>query len=108
VRCRPDIEFSVPPEPFEGKGWRVPTFCNWYGFNDRFAFGELTAMRRYFMRLDRLDEYIDADGIFHPETFLGWAMQGIHAESTRAVFATVRPEGTRDEPAWHENAGDIR
>jgi hypothetical protein len=107
VRCRADLAFSVPPEPFEGTGWRVPTFCNWFGFNDRFAFGDLPAMRRYFTRLDRLDEYIDAGGMFHPETFLGWAMRGVPAESTRAVFATVRADGTRDEPQWFANAGDI-
>ena len=107
VRCRPDIAFSVPPEP-PAAGFWVPWFANWFGLNDRFAFGDREVMQRYFTRLDRLDEYIDAGGIFHPETFLGWAMQGIHAESTRAVFATVRPDGTRDEPAWHENAGDIR
>jgi hypothetical protein len=108
VRCRGDLAFSVPPEPFEGEGWRVPTFCNWFGFNDRFAFGDLPSMRRYFTRLDRLDEYIDAGGIFHPETFLGWAMRGVPAESTRAVFATVRADGTRDDPVWYEPAGDIR
>jgi hypothetical protein len=107
VRCRSDLAFSVPPEPFEGTGWRVPTFCNWFGCNDRFAFGELTAMRRYFTRLDRLDEYINAGGIFHPETFLGWAMRGVSAESTRAVFATVRADGSRDEPVWLREAGDI-
>lgn len=107
VRCRADLAFSVPPEPFVGAGWRVPTFANWWGFNDRFGFGDLQAMRPYFMRLDRLDEYIDAGGIFHPETFLGWAMQGIAARSTQAVFATVRADGSRDEPQWFTNAGDI-
>jgi hypothetical protein len=107
VRCRPDLVFGVRPEPFAGTGWRVPTFCNWYGFNDRFAFGDLRAMRRYFTRLDRLDEYIDQGGIFHPETFLGWAMKGIPAQSTRAVFATLRADGTRDEPVWAFEAGDV-
>jgi len=108
VRCRADLAFSVPPEPLAGEGWRVPTFCNWFGFNDRFAFGDLPAMRRYFTRLDRLDEYIDAGGMFHPETFLCWAMRGDPAERTQAVFATVRADGTRDEPQWFTNAGDIR
>jgi hypothetical protein len=108
VRCRPDLVFGVRPEPFAGTGWRVPKFANWYGFNDRFAFGDLPSMRRYFTRLDRLDEYIDQGGIFHPETFLGWAMRGVPAQSTRAVFATLRADGTRDEPVWFEPAGDIR
>jgi hypothetical protein len=107
VRCRADLVFGVRPELFAGTGWRVPTFCNWWGYNDRFAFGDLPAMRRYFTRLDRLDEYIDQGGIFHPETFLGWAMQGIPAQSTRAVFATLRADGTRDEPVWAFEAGDV-
>jgi len=107
VRCRPDLVFGVRPEPFAGTGWRVPTFANWWGFNDRFGFGDLQAMRRYFMRLDRLDEYIDAGGIFHPETFLGWAMRGVPTHSTRAVFATLRTDGTRDEPVWAVEAGDV-
>jgi hypothetical protein len=108
VRCRPDLEFTVPPEQFEGKGWRVPTFANWWGFNDRFAFGDLQAMRRYFMRLDRLDLYISTGGIFHPETFLAWAMHGVPVQRTQTVFATLRPDGTRDEAVWFEDAGDIR
>jgi hypothetical protein len=108
VRCRADLAFSVPPEPFAGEGWRVPTFCNWFGCNDRFAFGDLPTMRRYFTRLDRLDEYINAGGMFHPETFLDWAMRSVPVERTQAVFATVRADGTRDEPQWFTNAGDMQ
>jgi hypothetical protein len=107
VRCRPDIEFAVPPETFtEGDVW-VPSFANWYGLNDRFAFGHLHAMRRYFMRLDWLDDYIDAGGVFHPESFLAWAMSGRDVRRTRAVFSTVRPDGSRDEPVWCFDAGDV-
>jgi len=107
VRCRPDIEFAVPPELFtDGDVW-VPSFANWYGLNDRFAFGRLHAMRRYFTRLDRLDDYIDAGGVFHPESFLAWAMSGCDVRRTRAVFSTVRPDGSLDEPVWCFDAGDV-
>jgi hypothetical protein len=106
VRCRSDLVFAVPPEP-PAAGFWVPTFCNWWGLNDRYAFGDLPAMRRYFTRLDRLDEYIDAGGIFHPETFLGWAMQGVKMTRTRAVFSTLRADGSLDRPVWVFDAGDV-
>jgi hypothetical protein len=106
VRCRPDLDFLVPPEPFVGRGWQVPTFANWWGFNDRFAIGDVPSMRKYFTRLDRLDEYIDKGGIFHPETLLAWSMDGVPVARTRAVFASVRLDGSRDEPVWAVHAGD--
>ena len=106
VRCRSDLVFAVPPEP-PAAGFWVPTFCNWWGLNDRYAFGDLPAMRRYFTRLDRLDEYTDAGGIFHPETFLGWAMQGVKMTRTRAVFSTLRADGSLDRPVWVFDAGDV-
>ena len=109
VRCRPDLVFSVPPEPPARHGIYVPRFCSWGGLNDRFAFGSLTAMRSYFTRLDWLDEYIDFGGIFHPETFLAAAVRhgGYSVHRTQAVFATLRPDGTRDEPVWIPQAGDL-
>lgn len=109
VRVRPDIAFTTAPEPPEVPGTGgiyLPRFCNWGGFNDRFAFGDWETMRRYFTRLDRLDEYINAGGIFHPETFLAWSLVGCTMFRTRAVFETVRPDGTRDEPRWLPWAGD--
>jgi hypothetical protein len=106
VRCRSDLVFAVPPEP-PAAGFWVPTFCNWWGLNDRFAFGDLQAMQRYFTRLDRLDEYIDAGGIFHPESFLAWAMQGVKVTRSRAVFSTLRADGSLDRPVWVFDAGDV-
>lgn len=107
VRCRPDLVFMTPPEQPTDDSFRVPTFASWHGLNDRFAYGGWKAMRRYFNRLDRLDEYIDAGGVFHPESFLAWAMGGFEVEPSRAVFATLRPDGTRDEPVWVPSAGDV-
>lgn len=107
VRCRPDLVFTVPPEAPAGDGLHVPKFANWWGLNDRFAFGDVTTMRTYFTRLYQLDEYIDAGGIFHPETFLRSVMAGYTLHRTRAVFATLRPDGSRDEPVWVFDAGDL-
>jgi hypothetical protein len=106
VRCRPDLTFSVPPEPPENSAVYIPTFCNWFGLNDRFAFGGLTSMRMYMTRFDLLDEYIDQGGIFHPETFLAWVLRDAAVQRTRAVFSTLRPDGTLDEPIWSTGAGD--
>ena len=107
VRCRPDLVFSVLPEPPSGGGVWIPTFANWWGLNDRFAFGDRDSMREYFTRLDRLDEWIDLHGMFHPETFLAYAMQGCAIRNSRAVFASLRSDGTRDEPVWRVDCGDM-
>jgi hypothetical protein len=106
VRCRPDLAFAKEPEPFEGQGIRVPKFSNFWGLNDRFAYGERAAMQAYFTRLNRLDEYIDAGGAFHPESFLAWAMQGFVVRRTQALFATVRPDGSLDHPYVDVSMGD--
>jgi hypothetical protein len=106
VRCRPDLEFTTAPEQPSCNGVYIPRFCNWFGLNDRFAFGDLTAMRPYMTRLGWLDEYIDHGGIFHPETFLAASMKPFVVHRTRAVFSTVRADGTRDEPIWSTGAGD--
>lgn len=108
VRCRPDLLFSVPPETPSDDGVWVPTFANWWGLNDRFAFGGRESMRAYFTRLDRLDEWIDMGGMFHPETFLAYSLVGWTIHNSRAVFSTLRPDGTRDEPVWRADCGDIR
>ena len=106
VRMRADLVFTKPPERPTGVGVHVPKFANWWGLNDRFAFGDLHAMRAYFTRASRLDEYIDAGGIFHPETFLAWAMKGYAVHRTQAVFSTLRVDGSHDEPVWVFDAGD--
>lgn len=106
VRCRPDLFFYVPTEPPAADCLHVPTFHNWGGLCDRFAWGPTDVMRKYFTRGDRLDEYIDAKGQFHPETFLAWAMRGCEVRRTRCVFASVRKTGRRDFPVWHRHWGD--
>ena len=107
VRCRPDLLFYRPPEPPEADEFlHVPTHSNFWGINDRFAWGSPAIMRRYFNRLDRLDEYIDAGGIFHAESFLGWAMAGVRVSRSQAIHASLRGDGTVDEPIWSDPWGD--
>jgi hypothetical protein len=106
VRCRADLAFSKEPEPLEGQGIRVPKFSSFWGLNDRFAYGDRAAMKAYFTRLTLLDEYIDGGGMFHPETFLAWAMQGFNVQRTQALFATVRQDGSLEHPYVDPQMGD--
>jgi hypothetical protein len=105
VRLRADLLFRVPPES-PSPAFHVPSFSNWFGLNDQFAYGSPDVMRRYFTRLDRLDSYIDSGGTFHPESFLAWAMQGVPVHRTRAVFDLLRLDGTRTEPVRLPQCGD--
>lgn len=106
VRCRADLLFLVEPEEPTPE-FHVPAFANWWGLNDRFAWGPVDAMCRYFTRLDVLDEYIDQGGVFHSESFLAWAMRDVPLKRTRAVTASLRGNGTRDEPVWLPECGDV-
>lgn len=106
VRCRPDLAFAVRPERGTGDGLWVPKFSNFWGLNDRFGYGDRETMRRYFTRLTRLDEYIDQGGMFHPETFLAWSMEGVTIHRTSAIFGTLRPDGSIDQPYVDAAMGD--
>jgi hypothetical protein len=107
VRMRPDLAFSVPPEPPAlDDAIHVPTFANWWGINDRFLWGSRPVMQRFFTRLERLDEYVDAGNIFHHETFAAWSVAGTPIVRSRVVFASVRKNGSRDEPVWVNGTGD--
>ena len=109
VRCRADLMFLAPPEPLEklGPAVYIPKFCNFFGYNDRFAFGPTTAMKRYFTRLRHLDEYIDARNIFHPESFLAWTLKDVLVRRTQAIFSTLRPNGVLTTPAYKAEWGDV-
>jgi hypothetical protein len=106
VRCRADLLFVVEPEQAT-PAFTVPAFANWWGLNDRFAWGSRDVMRRYFNRLDVLDEYIDQGGVFQSESFLEWAMRDVPVKRTRAVTVSLRSDGTRDEPVWLAECGDV-
>jgi hypothetical protein len=111
VRCRPDLLFSRNPENIDNNtnspGIYIPKFANWCGLNDRFAYGDVNSMKTYFLRLNYLDVYIDQQGIFHPETFLEWSVREYPIYRTNAVFASLREDGSRDEPIWKKETKDI-
>lgn len=108
VRCRPDIRFTVPPEPESARSGQlmIPRFCNYWGYNDRFAMMRPEVAMRYFTRHGIFDSYLHNGGIFHPETFLKWCMEDCPMVRTQAVFHTVRKDGTTDDPLYFTQKGD--
>lgn len=110
IRLRPDTECLTDLEQLEDcdpDSLYVPEFCNWWGLCDRFAFGGHAVMERYCNQLDRLDEYIALGGIFHPETFLRWCMNGTPIRRTKIRFNTLRKDGSRIVPEFHADKGDV-
>ena len=108
VRCRADIRFTVFPEnESERRGQiMIPSFCNYWGYNDRFAMVRREVAMRYFTRWDSLDSYLHNGGVFHPETFLKWCMEDCRMVRTKAVFHTLRKDGSTDEPLYFTESGD--
>lgn len=112
IRLRPDTEFFNDIEtPFSDRseGVHIPTFHNWWGLNDRFAYMPGYHAKDYFCRLDNMDEYVAGGGIFHPETHLKWSLEkaGVPVYRTFITFDTVRPDGTRFPPEHYFSCGDI-
>ena len=112
VRLRPDLQFFKDMEPLaelDPNEVYVPTFHNWWGYNDRFAIMGAKWAATYHSLFDQLDSYIAQGGIFHPETFLKWVLDeaGVHVKRTGVVFDTIRNNGLRVPAAWHASIGDI-
>lgn len=114
IRLRPDCWFHNDIEDLnecDPACIYVPTFHNFYGLNDRFAFGGYDAMKVYCNRLDTMDDYIASGGIFHPESHLKWtlARAGIEVRRTQILFDLVRRGGLHVKPQWNHDAnyGDV-
>lgn len=114
VRLRPDCWFHNDLEDLaecDPACLYVPTFHNFFGLNDRFAFGGYEVMKVYMNRLDNMDEYIAAGGIFHPESHLKWTMEraGIKVKRTQILFDLVRKTGEHVKPQWNHDCyyGDV-
>jgi hypothetical protein len=107
VRMRPDLIFRTPPESPRDDAIYIPKFCNYWGLNDRFAYGKSSMMANYFTRFSRINEYISKGGIFHPESFLAYAIEGMPIKRTDAVFDTLRKDGSLDVAVSKKEWGDI-
>lgn len=112
IRLRPDCYFHNDIEDLrdcDPAAVYVPTFHNFHGLNDRFAFGGYEAMRVYCNRIDTLDEYIAIGGPFQPESHLRWAMRNFMVRRTRVLFDLVRKNGQHVKPEWNKDTfyGDV-
>ncbi len=111
IRLRPDTQFYSDMEDLaacDASSAYVPTFSNYYGYQDRFAFGGPVAMDAYHDKFRLLDAYVEQGGIFHPETLLKWALDraGVTVRRTEVIFDTLRKNGLRKRPAWEARFGD--
>lgn len=114
VRLRTDTFFlnTIEPPSTWQIGTHIPGFFNFYGLNDRFAFGDFWSMVAYHDRFAHLDEQMARGVIFQPETMLAehLAHYKVPVHRTAVVFDTIRADGTRVPPAWNAGAqyGDVR
>jgi hypothetical protein len=113
IRLRPDTQFFSDLEDLatlEPDAAYIPTFCNYWGYQDRFAFGSSKWMDAYHDKCgDLLDTYIAEGGIYHPETYLKWVLDraGAPIKRTQILFDTLRKDGSRIRASWHKCYGDI-
>lgn len=112
IRLRPDTQFFSDIEDLttlDPNAVYVPTFCNYWGYQDRFAFGSSKWMDAYHDKMDLIDPYIAQNGIYHPESMLKWMLDRAEApvKRTEIMFDTLRKNGERIRPCWHEVYGDV-
>ncbi len=111
IRLRPDTEFFSDIEDLancDPAAVYIPTFCNYWGLHDRFAFGGGKAMDAYHEKFGLLDSYIEQGGIYHPESFLKWTIDraATPVRRTEIIFDTVRKNRSRIVPYWQASMGD--
>jgi hypothetical protein len=107
IRLRPDTMFFNDIEDLstlDPNKIYIPKFSNFYGYNDRFAFGGSEAMDVYNNRF----HYIDTFPEFHPESMLKYCLDinKIPVERTNSHFFTVRNTGYV-YPVLEDRFGDV-
>lgn len=112
IRLRPDTQFFSDIEDLatiDPNAIYIPTFCNYWGYQDRFAFGGSEVMDVYHDKLALVDVCCAEGGIFHPESMLKWVIDraGVPVKRTEIVFDTLRKNGDRIRPSWEACYGDI-
>ncbi|MDD2763130.1 MAG: hypothetical protein PHE83_04030 [Opitutaceae bacterium] len=112
IRLRPDTQFFSDIEDLaacDPSAVYLPTFCNYWGYQDRFAFGGVRAMDAYHDKCALVDTCMAAGGVFHPESILKWAIDhaGVPVKRTEILFDTLRKNGSRIRPVWEERYGDV-
>jgi hypothetical protein len=109
IFSRLDVEYYSVPDELEITQMCVPDFHNftWLqgtGCNDRFAISNLKNMKIYFNLFDHIKQFIEAGGMLHAESFLGWHLSnaGILIKKYPIRFTRVRPDGMRQDERLKE------
>ena len=109
VRMRPDLQVLDPMDDmeFDPNSICMPKRDNYYGYNDRFAFGPTHLMQPYMTRIDAFGEFAQ-DHPVHTEIFLKWFLdsRGITVSRMNAKFLTIRKNGSFLPPQQQECYGD--
>ncbi len=112
VRCRLDLDFTTPLEPFEEfdpTAIYIPCHDNWDGYNDRLAIGSPDLIDAYCRNLFTVPQCVAAQGKLHSEPNLKWHLDEIvkaPIRRTKVLFNTVR-HGEVWRPVFHPHLGDI-
>ena len=87
----------------------IPDFHNFShlqgtGCNDRFAISNFENMQIYFNLFDNIEKFIQAGGLLHAESFLGWhlASSGVEIKKYPIRFGRIRPDGSRQDERLRE------
>lgn len=107
IRLRPDTMFNNNIEDLTNLNpdrIYIPKFSNFFGYNDRFAYGSSELMDIYNNRLDMVDICPD----FHPESILKYCLDSrqVKIDRTGVDFYTVRPNDLV-YPYYNPEFGDV-
>ena len=101
VFLRPDLEYLTPLD-LQNKEYTdnkiyIPNFAWYYGYNDRFAFGNPRVMKHYANRLVSAIHYIKLGKPLHSESFLKHHLNvaGVTAAISSIKFHRVRANGVK-------------
>lgn len=112
LRLRTDTRPLQPLDDmdFDNQSVFIPKADNYFGYNDRFAFGPTHLMAHYMTRFDRLNEFAIANNnMLHAETFLKWALdtRQVPVKRISMKLATARQNGDIDRSQSTKEYGDI-
>lgn len=80
IRSRPDILYETPLDKNEFENCMtsnaiyIPTFGNYGGYNDQFAFGSSLSMDLYSSTFPNIDTFFDLGCLFHAETLCKYTL----------------------------------
>lgn len=110
IRMRPDLQVldALDDMEFDSQSICLPKRDNYYGYNDRFAFGPTHLMQPYMTRIDEFNAFAQ-DHPIHTEIFLKWFLDkhSIPVSRMNAKFLTIRKDGSCLPPQQQERYGDI-